>query len=38
MKHVVDPEHRWLPIKLDTTSNWELAPVELTGIVSPDCL
>src|SRR5262245_9995847 len=31
MKHVIDPEGRRLPIKLDTTSNGELAPVPLSA-------
>ena len=30
MKHVIDPEGRRLPIKLDTTSNGEFAPVALS--------
>ena len=30
MKHVIDPEGRRLPIKLDTTSNGEFAPVPLS--------
>src|SRR5215475_15480960 len=31
MKHVIDPEGRRLPIKLDTTSNGEFAPVPLSA-------
>src|SRR5687768_13386287 len=31
MKHVIDPEGRRLPIKLDTTSNGEFAPVALSA-------
>jgi predicted TIM-barrel fold metal-dependent hydrolase len=31
MKHVVDPEGRRLPIKLDTTSNGEFAPLALSA-------
>ena len=30
MKHVIDPEGRRLPIKVDTTSNGEFAPVPLS--------
>ncbi|HEY3153664.1 MAG TPA: amidohydrolase, partial [Candidatus Binatia bacterium] len=30
MKHVIDPEGERLPIKLDTTSNGEFAPVLLS--------
>ncbi|HEY6365331.1 MAG TPA: amidohydrolase, partial [Candidatus Binatia bacterium] len=30
MKHVIDPEGRRLPIKLDTTSNGEFTPVPLS--------
>ncbi|HEY3168688.1 MAG TPA: amidohydrolase, partial [Candidatus Binatia bacterium] len=30
MKHVIDPEGLRLPIKLDTTSNGEFAPVPLS--------
>jgi len=30
MKHVIDPEGRRLPIKLDTTSNGEFVPVALS--------
>src|SRR5882672_11958223 len=30
MKHRIDPEGRRLPIKLDTTSNGEFAPVPLS--------
>ncbi len=30
MKHAIDPEGRRLPIKLDTTSNGEFAPVPLS--------
>jgi hypothetical protein len=32
MKHAIDPEGRRLPIKLDTTSNGEFAPVPLSPI------
>ena len=31
MKHAIDPEGRRLPIKLDTTSNGEFAPVPLAS-------
>jgi len=31
MKHMIDPEGRRLPIKLDTTSNGEFAPVPLSA-------
>ena len=31
MKHVIDPEGQRLPIKIDTTSNGEFAPVPLTA-------
>ena len=31
MKHVIDPEGQRLPIKIDTTSNGEFAPVSLTA-------
>src|SRR5215468_593579 len=31
MKHAIDPDGRRLPIKLDTTSNGEFAPVPLSA-------